>query len=169
MAAVAVCMGCASEEARYRMLSRFFDGVPPPVSEVAVDVDAESPEIEEAPEPKGSIHGPYTRDGCERCHDKANAFALRVEKTKLCLTCHDPEEFKGPVVHGPVAVGQCLSCHHHHLSKFPHLLLSEGSDICNRCHTEEMLKGIEKHPTEDAKDCLTCHEAHVSEKPFLLK
>lgn len=164
--------GCKNE-----WLKVFFDGVPEPESQEEVGtVPSAQPE---AIQPTGkerkpsvtmtSRHPDYVGKKCDRCHDTRSANYLTAEKREICFSCHKKEKFEGGFVHGPVAVGDCLVCHHPHESKNGKLLQLVGSDLCFKCHKPEAVRLIRNHDREDFEDCLKCHLPHVSDNQFFLK
>lgn len=158
---------CASQETRYRILTLFFDGVPPPYQAPAPGTAVEAAVEVAAPQP--SAHPPFKQRRCELCHNRQMSNALIVEKHKLCGICHTADMFDGPFKHGPVASSQCYACHDPHQSKFPNLLFDLGSTVCAKCHTEETVQGMDLHRSEQGEECLNCHRPHVAEKRYLLK
>lgn len=89
-----------------------------------------------------------------------------------CFKCHDAAEFKGRVVHAPVADGDCLSCHGPHVSRYKKLLLRQEKDLCLECH-EQVAETVRSKPFLHApvRDglCSSCHSPHASEQQNLLK
>jgi predicted CXXCH cytochrome family protein len=164
LAVGAQCLGCWSPETRHRVMSFLFDGVPPPAVAIPIEQSGTEPALEETPQL--SVHGPVAQRKCDLCHESQYSHRLKMDKSKLCRTCHTPDRFEGPVVHGPVASGLCYGCHDAHRSRFPFLLLEDRSTICGRCHNPET---IDQHRAEKGDDCLSCHTPHVAEKEYLLK
>ncbi len=121
-----------------------------------------------------SIHAPVEQDACDACHESddeaSHAFELSAELDELCAECHDEliEDFK--FLHGPVAAGECTSCHSPHASEHDTLLLAEGAQVCTKCHTDIALKlsksAFVHQPA--AEDCLTCHNPHGSDHKMIL-
>lgn len=89
-----------------------------------------------------------------------------------CYQCHDPELFKGQVVHSPVADADCLVCHAPHVSREQKLLLNVEQEICFECHGQvaEDLSGsaVLHAPVRDGL-CSSCHSPHASAQSKLLK
>ncbi|MBI5095239.1 MAG: hypothetical protein HZB26_22745 [Candidatus Hydrogenedentes bacterium] len=166
---VALGAGCATPEARYHALSVFFDGVPEPGAAPAVAPQKTGDAEPAAPAPQFSLHPPYADRKCDLCHENQFSNHLKMEKSLLCGSCHQSDQFTGKVVHGPVSSGNCYACHDPHKSQYPHLLLEEGSAICGRCHTPESFENLERHRSEKGGDCLSCHTPHSGEKERLLK
>ena len=44
------------------------------------------------------------------------------EDSATCFPCHDPENFRGKVVHAPVKEGRCGECHAPHVARNKALL-----------------------------------------------
>ncbi|MBU0730075.1 MAG: hypothetical protein KKE17_04410 [Proteobacteria bacterium] len=96
---------------------------------------------------------------------KANA------DSKICFTCHSQKLFTGPVIHQPVAKGDCNECHNPHVAKHKGLLQKKGTDFCFSCHQKEaklFSEGVIHEPIKQGK-CLVCHDPHVSNSKGLLK
>ncbi len=163
--------GCASKEARYHMLSVFFDGVPDPNAPPPTDpkVAPGGPAKLEDQSAEGSVHSPYEQRKCELCHESQMSNRLKMDKSVLCGSCHTRDQFEGAYIHGPVAMGDCEICHEPHRSSFPHLLRTKGSAVCGRCHTPQTYAGLETHKAEKGEDCLKCHSPHASNQPHLVK
>jgi predicted CXXCH cytochrome family protein len=155
------------------MLTLFFDGVPPlhPVASESLPEGGESPQLarERVVNLKASVHGPVAEKACDECHSTRYSNQLKAEKEDLCWTCHDPEDFAGEVVHGPVAAGFCLGCHDPHRSQYEFLLLSDRADLCEGCHEQYDMAGIAEHSSGDAGLCQSCHDPHAADRKFMLK
>jgi predicted CXXCH cytochrome family protein len=169
-------IGCATPEERHRILTIFFDGVPPLYPEEP-ELALEDPEAGGTPQVKSkrdvnpivSVHGPYAEKACDECHSSRYSNRLIAEKEKLCWTCHDPEDFAGAVVHGPFAAGFCLGCHEPHRSKHEYLLVSDRADLCEGCHKQYDVAVIPEHNSGEDRLCQSCHDPHASERKFMLK
>ncbi|HEY5674341.1 MAG TPA: cytochrome c3 family protein [Malonomonas sp.] len=89
-----------------------------------------------------------------------------------CFECHNPTDFKGRVVHAPVAKKACLSCHGPHVSRHEKLLLGKETELCFTCH-KEVAKTVADSPMLHAPvrdgQCSACHDPHASEQGNLLK
>ena len=158
--------GC-NPTTRYRVLSLFFDGVPPP--------KAAEPEAEQSVVAKSAQsqpveyreHGPYAARLCNACHDP-NAFnALVLPREQLCLQCHDLKLNK-KYIHGPLASGGCLACHDPHSSQYRYLLVSASDTFCFYCHNRDTIAKVSAHRGVQGQ-CTDCHDAHESDKRYLLK
>lgn len=111
---------------------------------------------------------------CTNCHSRRTrslrslpVFVAPVPQ--LCYRCHDDFSSKGPFVHGPVAVGQCLFCHEHHKSKIAGLLKKEEPKLCYQCHDTIEEAQIPGHPAKPMLPCTNCHDPHVGTTRMLLK
>jgi len=154
-------LGCSSAT-RFKILSFFFDGVPPPDSEVVGDAAGRdktgyrkpSSGIRSAEEalalarPKTFIHQPYDRYRCAACHDMERMSLVMTPEEGLCARCHPGVATRQSYVHGPVAAGACLECHHPHESKIRGILLDEPTTLCLRCHEAEDLSVGKHHRLE---------------------
>jgi predicted CXXCH cytochrome family protein len=174
--AAAQSLGCATPEQRHRVLTFFFDGVPPLYPEEAEPATEEVP-ADEAPRlarvrPRRrplSVHGPVAEKDCEQCHASDYSNQLTEPKEDLCWSCHDPEDFPGEVVHGPVAAGFCDGCHDPHRSAYPSLLVSAGGELCDTCHDQTGFANIDEHRSERGDDCQGCHDPHAADREYMLK
>ena len=169
-------VGCATPEERHRLLTIFFDGVPPLYPEDPEPL-LDEPDDEIAPQvarARGanrivSVHGPVAEKECDQCHSSRYPNRLKAEKEDLCWTCHDPEDFAGAVVHGPFAAGFCQACHDPHRSKYEYLLLSDKADLCESCHEQYDVAAIPEHSSGEDRLCQSCHDPHAAERKFMLK
>jgi len=167
-----LCSGCQD-----KWLRIFLDGVPEPeiqeeaASEQTVQPQAEQPAAQEAKPAiiMASRHPDYVARRCDRCHDIKSVNYLTSEKREICFSCHQREKFEGTFIHGPVAVGDCLVCHHPHESINGKLLQLAGNDLCFKCHRSEKLSQVEEHSRMEDTGCLVCHLPHVSDNRFFLK
>lgn len=187
LAAVAVAcvsvVSCDTPEERHRVLTFFFDGVPPLYAPDTGDVaaDAGAPEARRGkarPKPQRTQtvwykHKPATdKKQCVNCHDTRRGFALLAPKSALCITCHNHEKEtrKYEWMHGPVAIGACAACHEPHKSPYPHLVSALGSKLCFRCH-ERTPKGGKTRGCKRVQDqvrCTRCHNPHGGRDRFFL-
>jgi predicted CXXCH cytochrome family protein len=112
---------------------------------------------------------------CGSCHvqDKTNAhkFKMAADGEKLCVGCHEVKKPSDKFVHGPVAVGDCVSCHNPHGAAKAKLLKTGTADLCQSCHVEMKALLAEKRsvhaPVKDA--CTDCHDPHASPFKYQLK
>jgi predicted CXXCH cytochrome family protein len=173
--AVLQSSGCATPEQRHRVLTFFFDGVPPLASDVpeapSIDLlneDGSQFDVIEQAGSSYSVHGPVADKECDQCHESAFSNRLKEEGPLLCWSCHDPEDFPGDRVHGPVAGGFCNGCHDPHRSPNPFLLVSSREEICSHCHDQQTFAAIEDHRAEQGNDCQRCHDVHASDRRYML-
>ena len=115
---------------------------------------------------KKSVHAPIKQEACDACHeqreDEKHAFVLTAAGGELCLECHDDLVDDLKFQHGPVAAGECMSCHDPHASDYPQMLKAKGVDLCVQCHADlETRITSSKFVHQPVKeDCGTCHLAH---------
>lgn len=128
------------------------------------------------------LHGPVAAESCTDCHVAPPAgqgamMTLAKGATKdntapLCINCHEDvgERLKEAHVHGPVASGDCISCHDAHGSAFPLFLPAAKTDTCLLCHDTigTALKEKARHAPA-AANCGTCHDPHASPNPGQLR
>lgn len=169
-------VGCATPEERHRLLTIFFDGVPPlypeepePLSDAPDDGDALPTERERSGDRIVSVHGPVAEKECDQCHSSRYSNKLKVEKEELCWTCHDREDFAGEAVHGPFEAGFCQACHDPHRSKHEYLLVSDRTDLCESCHEQYDMAGVPEHSSGEDRLCQSCHDPHAAARKFMLK
>jgi predicted CXXCH cytochrome family protein len=118
------------------------------------------------------LHGPTAVQACEACHEykdpARHSFELKRQGKDLCAFCHiDKSGTEAPVVHAPVAKGDCTSCHDPHGSNVRRLLKRDTVPaLCSTCHGD-VLKGSHVHKPA-TEDCTSCHKAHTSDHAKLL-
>jgi predicted CXXCH cytochrome family protein len=169
-------LGCATPEERHRLLTIFFDGVPPLYPEEPEPLPEGPDEGNVPPVVRSraisriaSVHGPVAEKECDQCHSSRYSNKLKVEKEELCWTCHDREDFAGAVVHGPFAAGFCEACHDPHRSKYEYLLVSDETDLCESCHEQYDVAAIPEHSSDEDRLCQSCHDPHAAARKFMLK
>ncbi len=69
-------------------------------------------------------------------------------------------------IHGPLAAGDCFSCHDRDLGGHAYPLLRPGNDTCTFCHQVGNSQ-MHRHEALDESGCLGCHDPHAGRK-FLL-
>jgi predicted CXXCH cytochrome family protein len=161
---------------KYRLLTFFFDDVPPPYTESREEVRASAmtlePSIPAAPVRKLRyvLHGPYSdRKHCNLCHAGDLRERLTVPVEELCWRCHQREDvLLGGILHAPVEAEACTACHRPHKSKHAFLLVRPAAEICAECHDEDTFEALGEHRAEQGDDCLGCHDAHASDREYLL-
>lgn len=162
--------GCGAET-RYRVLSLFFDGVPPPAgSGAAAPAAGDGATAAGAPLP-GPVaayrqHVPYAKRNCGGCHEPGTN-ALVARPPELCLRCHAMELEKKRYVHAPVVSGFCLLCHAPHGSKHPWLLIAEPREMCFYCHNPTDVFRNPAHREREEAPCTDCHNPHADTRFFL--
>jgi predicted CXXCH cytochrome family protein len=167
IAVLAIVIGCDKAE-RHKILTFFFDGVPPLSFEY---LDPNSPDyaeqlkkLEQAS--RGSSHN--TGKECFTvCHDKSGIHFKPVPE--LCYTCHDDYSKQGVYVHAPVLVGDCLFCHREHESRNRFLMRYSIPTLCFKCHDKDAVALIENHNNEEYNLCTGCHSGHATSNKHLLK
>jgi predicted CXXCH cytochrome family protein len=169
-------IGCATPEERHRILTLFFDGVPPlypEESELAPEgfEEGEPQQLARAPvvNPIASVHGPVAEKECDQCHSTRYSNELKAEKEDLCWTCHDREDFAGEVVHGPFSASFCQACHDPHRSQYEFLLVSDRADLCVGCHEQYDMAVIAEHSSGEDRLCQSCHDPHAADRKYMLK
>ncbi len=172
---VALVASC-DQAGRYEMMTFLFDGVEGPEPQRPVEGFVDSNSAAPAQEFQGPIwyvHEP--RKDCTNCHNTArqsrsSALAYLVTPVpNLCYNCHDDRTVSARFVHGPVAVGQCLQCHHHHKSSVEHLLKGPLPELCYGCHDAGAIESIPAHFVRELSACTDCHDPHTSGERSLLK
>jgi predicted CXXCH cytochrome family protein len=112
-------------------------------------------------------------DLCEFCHQvpvEGGLSRLVEAKEPLCFKCHKKEQFKGSFVHGPFAVGACITCHDPHGGNVPGMLRITGKQMCLECHKDMRARFANarfKHKPAST-GCLDCHSPHMSNQRFML-
>jgi predicted CXXCH cytochrome family protein len=163
----ALCLDC-SATTRNKVLTMFFDGVPPlPAGGAQQAQPGAAPTAMPGTPITIHEHGPYAARLCGACHEAAATNALVAPRDRLCFQCHTLQIDK-KYVHGPVASGGCLVCHDPHRSPNAYLLVSASDSFCFHCHSERSVQAIEGHEGVEG-GCTECHDAHASDQQYLLK
>jgi predicted CXXCH cytochrome family protein len=161
--------GCTAGSS-HRVLSFFFDGVPPL---------APAPAPAPAPGPDGgaaqqgtathagnfSKHAPFAKKQCDECHI-TGTNNLVAPVPELCFRCHKFELAKKRYVHAPVVSGFCRLCHDPHNSRNPFLLVIKPEELCYYCHNAEDVYRSAAHRDRE-EPCLKCHNPHADNRYFL--
>jgi predicted CXXCH cytochrome family protein len=161
-------VGC-SPQAKYRVLSTFFDGVPNPDAKPTIAATASQGKAAVSNQPTSSIHKPYAEQRCDACHvggaEQALAFqsTASLQDSNLCMKCHEKIPNSHAFMHAPVAARACLFCHSPHESPLPHLLSAAQPQLCTQCHEPAMLGKSTPEHQDPNSNCLTCHIGHGSE------
>ena len=168
---------------RHKVLTTVFDGVPtlPPPEQICTEyADKKLADLRDelsgkkaagsgADAGEESVHRPYGEKKCNDCHDKSKDSGLVRPPNEICLMCHKGF-FKGPYLHGPAAVGDCLACHVPHNSPDGPLLKTSAKLICVTCHREPRAALSLHDKVADRKlACIDCHNPHYGSTPFFLK
>lgn len=103
--------------------------------------------------------------------DNGRAFAQGAEAAQAkesCVTekCH-PNMGKEKFVHGPVAVGECTSCHKQ-LKKHKFEPIADVGKLCDDCHEKLTTQKVVHAPVKQGK-CIMCHDPHQSPFKFQLR
>lgn len=176
---------CA-ETTRYRVLRFFFDGVPNPAEVRALKEAAEKPpsaadtppvEAEkkqtvanhQVSEPAIRPHPPYGDFRCGVCHSGNGMSIGQTPQEGLCRQCHGDIPGDARYAHGPVAVSDCLFCHHHHGGQFPKMLRTTVQETCFQCHDQDDLIEGDHHRDLDDQSCTKCHLPHGGDNRFFVK
>ncbi len=118
-------------------------------------------------------HKPFEGAVCLDCHDPhggaTKSLLVGDNVGELCGKCHEPPKDK--VLHGPVAVGECLLCHNAHQSDYEKLTVAPGKDLCVKCHVEvgDLVANAAYAHGPAAVDCGACHFPHGGEDRRLLR
>ena len=106
-----------------------------------------------------------------------NIFSMELPVVKIqnqddtsCVTpqCHSSMG-KAKFVHGPVAAGDCESCHEllpDEKHKFKPI--RNIGELCYTCHDSKATKPFVHNPVKQGK-CTVCHDPHQSNYPFQIK
>jgi len=128
------------------------------------------------------IHGPVSGGYCTSCHvfsgagDKTRidlaGGATKDNTAALCGACHDDvlKISRAEYAHGPVAEGNCISCHDPHSSEHPYVLKLPEAELCSACHDDvglELKMPVRHAPAAAA--CSLCHDPHGNQQPARLR
>ena len=155
------------------VLTFFFDGVESPKPEGFENGPFDPCEglAQAAQAPLWYVHEPVKN--CTNCHDTAKQSPgqpyLIAPPPKLCYGCHDDFAVSAKFVHGPVAAGVCLLCHHQHKTRIEHLLKYPMPELCYQCHQIEDIESGPDHLGKQLSTCTDCHYPHASSEKALLK
>ena len=185
---VVAVIGCNSD-VRYRILSFFFDGVPPPegattrptpvVGPWGIPLDPDDPEAKKflaraaargpAKYEPAFLHQPFEKRLCAECHNPEKSYQAPVADD-TCAKCHAPyyRYRSDDWVHGPVALGMCATCHKSHQSKYPGLLTMDVPDMCFSCHDASRILWRPQHAGAETLRCTKCHDPHLAGNRLLL-
>lgn len=146
--------------------------------------------VEKAADPRrvATGRGPPTWPSCLDCHsphggetrfmlhrgsvktymgvERQQEEPAELVKAPLCADCHDGRTAPNPLeglkwLHGPVAAGDCLTCHQpHHPTGRTAFLRRSGDALCTECHDNLAPTPGRAHSKLGQVSCLECHEAH---------
>ncbi len=160
---------------RYQVLSVLFDGVPNPEKKLMTRDSltlagnkVTVPTRLNRTKSELFFHSPYQDNSCNDCHQSAISNALQEKLPDLCYECHDDFKEEYSYLHGPVASGACLTCHHPHLAKNESLLVRTGREMCLYCHQPRDVARVEDHEGEEQTICIDCHNPHGGDDNFFL-
>jgi predicted CXXCH cytochrome family protein len=167
--------GCDEGE-KHRVLTFFFDGVPPLHGEASVttssDLKAKS-FAAATPVQNWHVHEPVK--DCTQCHGRqtrrgtSSKVQLVADPPQLCYQCHSRFTTLEGWVHGPVAAGDCLLCHEPHRTRNEFLLAKPVPELCYQCHEVRAIHTIDRHDEPSYAHCIDCHDGHASTTRFLLR
>ncbi|HDZ11505.1 MAG TPA: hypothetical protein ENH53_04755, partial [Bacteroidetes bacterium] len=167
-----------SPAARHRVLSFFFDGVPPlkqspalarknNAGQSALSLNTANAGSLSTAQPVMYYHPQTGENRCDACHNVSQSYHLLAPPDSLCLICHD-DKTDAKYVHPPVEEGECLDCHNPHGTKNKYLLLKTGQALCFQCHDESEIKNTE-HRVIGKEACTVCHNPHNSDNQYFLR
>jgi predicted CXXCH cytochrome family protein len=107
-------------------------------------------------------HAPVTKEDCGGCHPGGGAGRAPAA---ACAVCHGKRT--EPFPHGPVASGECVSCHDPHGSVNPSLERVPGRKGCLLCHDQSSSRA-HVDGAQNA-DCVKCHDPHGGKDRLFLK
>ena len=193
LAVIIGILGC-DPKTKYKVLTFFFDGVPPLpgmpgygmepiIGPDGLVIDFDDPRAQaflardrarqaKAEDNAGEVisfsHPPYTTRKCMACHDKNKSFSAVT--TETCQSCHKAyyDTQWNDWVHGPVALGKCSMCHTPHTSIYRGLLNKPARDLCLSCHKEARILARPHHAEAAFKPCGACHDPHFAGNRRLL-
>jgi predicted CXXCH cytochrome family protein len=98
----------------------------------------------------------------------ASAGAEDAPAKETCVTssCHATMG-KAAFVHGPVAVGECTSCHKL-IGKHKFQPITDSGKLCDECHEKLGTMKVVHKPVKEGK-CTMCHDPHQSPNKFQLR
>lgn len=172
---VFLALGSCNDAKHHEMTTFFFDGVPPLAGQTsgAGPFDANATDAGQSA-PAGGWYVHAAIKNCPDCHGarQRTSFSRKVnlvaQVPNLCYKCHEEFASLKGWVHGPVATGDCLTCHEPHKTKNEFVLLSPIPDLCYKCHLPESIQKIEHHAEPSYSHCIDCHAGHASASRSLL-
>ncbi|MBW2735740.1 MAG: hypothetical protein JRH20_25420 [Deltaproteobacteria bacterium] len=102
---------------------------------------------------------------------QAQSTTSKTRGSGACASCHDTaaQAVKQAFVHGPVAVGQCRTCHTTHVRGGRSKLVATGPRLCFRCHDAKRLDSRAVHRAQGGLGCVACHQPHGSKHRFFVR
>lgn len=169
-------LSSCDEVERHKVLTFFFDGVPP-LQGQASEARSPGPKGSKAPDaaPAGGWHVHPPLKDCTNCHgdQPRTGFSRKVqlvaEVPKLCYKCHGEFSTLDAWVHGPVATGDCLLCHEPHKTRDKFLLRKPVPELCYQCHDVQAIRATKNHNEESYASCTDCHDGHAGATRSLLR
>ena len=174
-------LGC-DRVARHKVLTFFFEGVPPLDSDSQVEeMEATVEESEAAAALKeeavkvarqrvSSKH--KVGKDCGQCHLEQGGWdreRLIEPLPDLCYSCHTDYSTAGGYLHGPVAAGDCVFCHDSQQTKYVHLQKQPQPKLCYQCHLQEDIASVADHQDKQHEICTECHDPHAGSTRDFLK
>jgi len=176
LAMMLLLLSSCDEIERHRMLTFFFDGVPPLQTQTS-ETQGPGPKDSKAADiaPAGGWHVHPPLKNCVNCHgdQRRTGFSRKVqlvaEIPQLCHKCHGEFSALEAWVHGPVATGDCLLCHEPHKTKAEFLLRKPVPELCYQCHDVQAIRMVKDHDGESYSSCTDCHDGHAGATRSLLR
>lgn len=113
-------------------------------------------------------HRPFKEKACGTCHKSDEPGSMAHFQNDVCFSCHTNFKEKYAYIHGPVAAGECTSCHLPHSADNKELVRRKGQDLCLYCHTKTLVMKNSAHADIGNSSCLQCHNAHGGKDRLLL-
>lgn len=163
-------------------LQYFFDGVPEKGHQANAETEAAKQPADPLQTGNNNItavpafgndslfyHKPFKEKECNTCHSNESPGSLSHGQNKICYSCHQNYAEKSVRVHGPVAAGECTTCHEPHAAPNKKLLRREGQELCLYCHESGLVMKNKAHFGMGQKECTDCHEPHGGKDRFMIK
>ena len=170
---IVIFWGCSVEQ-KHKVLTFFFDGVPPLAGALPkADTTNRNSNIvnpvvvKKDNRPKIFIHKPYLDRQCDKCHTPDRHLIMTLPS--LCYQCHKDFSETYKFVHGPVSSGNCTKCHNQHSAPYAKLLIRPGTDLCLFCHQAAIVYSNKNHRRVQGANCTICHNPHGGRTRYMLK
>jgi predicted CXXCH cytochrome family protein len=176
LAMVFLLLASCDEIERHKVLTFFFDGVPPLQTETSraqLSTLKDGKAADNTQAVGWHIHPPVKN--CTVCHGEERRTAISgkvqlvAEVPQLCYKCHREFSTLESWVHGPVATGDCLLCHEPHKTKAEFLLKKPVPDLCFQCHDVQAVRSTKNHAEASYSSCTDCHDGHAGATKSLLR